>query len=130
MQIGSVVELYEETAMEVKGRDVSSGRPRGCIVRSEEIREVLMDPVRTISRSVIEVLEETPPELSADLVDTGLVLTGGGALLAGLDTFLEEEVGLPARVAEEPIHCVARGTAIFLEHLDRYAGILESSDQL
>lgn len=129
-QIGSVFAQAEEVAMEVKGRDVSTGRPRGCIVRSEEIREVLLDPVRMISRSVIEVLEETPPELSADLVDTGLVLTGGGALLRGLDAFLEEEVGLPCRVADEPINCVARGTSIFLEHLDKYASILESSDQL
>ena len=116
--------------MEVKGRDVSVGRPRGCVIRSEEIRDVLRVPVKAIIRSVIEVLEETPAELSADLVDTGIVLTGGGALVRGLDQHLEEEVGLPVHVADDPISCVAHGTAIFLEHLDRYASILESSDTL
>ncbi|RMG17948.1 MAG: rod shape-determining protein [Planctomycetota bacterium] len=130
VELGSVTPLDEEQTLEVKGRDVSVGRPRGCIIRSEEIREVLREPVKAISRSIIEVLEETPPELSADLVDTGIVLTGGGSLLRGLDAYLEEEVGLPVRVAEDPISCVAHGTAIFLEHLDRYASILESSDQL
>jgi rod shape-determining protein MreB len=130
IKLGSVMPLEEERTMEVKGRDVSVGRPRGCIIRSEEIREVLRKPVQAISRSIIEVLEETPPELSADLVDTGVVLTGGGCLLRGLDAHLEEEVGLPVRVADEPESCVAHGTAIFLEHLDRYASILESSDQL
>jgi len=130
MKIGSVVEMNEERTLEVKGRDVSTGRPRGCIVHSNEVREVLRGPVGAISRAVIEVLEETPPELSADLVDSGLVLTGGGALLRGLDLYLEEEVGLPVRIADDPIECVARGTAIFLEHLDRYASILESSDSM
>ena len=129
IQIGSVIGVEDESAMEVKGRDVSTGRPRGCIVRSEEIREVLRVPVSAIKRSVVEVLEETPPELSADLVDTGMMLTGGGALLRGLGPYLEEEIGLPVRVADDPITCVAKGTAIFLEHLDRYASILESSDQ-
>lgn len=130
INIGSVHPLPEEKSLEVKGRDVSSGRPRGCIIRSEEIREVLLEPVGAIGRAVIEVLEETPPELSGDLVDTGMILTGGGALLRGLSTHLEEEIGLPVTIADEPISCVARGTAIFLEHLDRYASILESSDAL
>jgi len=127
---GSVMPLVEERAIEVKGRDVSTGRPRGCIVNSGEIREVLRDAVAPIKRSVIEVLEETPPELSADLVDSGIMLTGGGALLNGLDRYLEEEIGLPVTIADDPISCVARGTAIFLENLDRFADILESSDQI
>ena len=130
MNIGSVMPLEEERTMEVKGRDVSIGRPRGCIIRSEEIREVLRAPVKHICRMIIEVLEETPPELSADLVDTGIMMTGGGSLLRGIDAYIEEEVGLPVTVADDPISCVAHGTAIFLEHLDRYASILESSDQL
>jgi len=129
IELGSVIPMAEEVSMEVKGRDVSVGRPRACMVNSAEIREVLLGPVAKIVAAVIECLEETPPELSADLVDNGLVLTGGGALLRGLAPLLEREVGLPARVADDPMSCVARGTAIFLEHLDRYASILESSDQ-
>ena len=116
--------------MEVKGRDVSVGRPRGCVIRSEEVRDVLRVPVKSIVRAIIEVLEETPPELSADLVDTGIVLTGGGSLLRGLDKHLEDEIGLPVVVADDPISCVAHGTAIFLEHLDKYSSILESSDSM
>jgi rod shape-determining protein MreB len=128
LELGSVMPLETERSMEVKGRDASVGRPRACVVRSEEIREVLLGPVGKICTSVVEVLEETPPELSADLVDSGLILTGGGGMLRGLDALIEKEVGLPARVADDPISCVAKGTAIFLEHLDRYASILESSD--
>jgi rod shape-determining protein MreB len=127
-EIGSVVPLEEERHMEVKGRDVSVGRPRSCIVSSGEIREILVGQVRQICKAIVEVLEETPPELSADLVDEGLVFTGGGSLLRGLDLFVEKEVGLPTRMAEDPMACVARGTAIFLEHLDRYASLLESSE--
>src|SRR5690606_17206732 len=85
LQIGSVVPLAEEASLEVKGRDVTTGRPRACLVSSVEIREVLRAPCLQICRSIIEVLEETPPELSADLVDNGLVMTGGGALLRGFD---------------------------------------------
>jgi rod shape-determining protein MreB and related proteins len=130
MSIGCVVAPEEEVSMEVRGRDGSRGRPRACLVNSGEIREILRDPAMGICRSIIEVLEETPPELSADLVETGLILTGGGALLAGLDRLIEEEVGLPARVADDPISCVAKGTAIFLENLDQFAEILESSENL
>lgn len=130
LEIGSVVPLEEERHLEVKGRDVSVGRPRSCMVSSGEIREILVKQVRLICKAIIEVLEETPPELSADLVDEGLVLTGGGSLLRGLDLFIEKEVGLPTRMAEDPMSCVARGTAIFLEHLDRYSSILESSESM
>ncbi len=128
IEVGSVVAQDEEGTLEVKGRDCTSGRPRACIVHAGEIREVLREPVLEICRSVIEVLEETPPELSADLVDTGIVLTGGGALLRGIDELMERECGLPTRIADDPMACVALGTSIFLEHLDRYASILESSN--
>jgi rod shape-determining protein MreB len=130
IQIGSVAPQPEEGTMEVKGRDVTSGRPRGCIIHAGEVREVLRKPSMEIVRSVIEVLEETPPELSADLVDSGMVLAGGGALLRGIDLLLEQEVGLPVRIADNPLECVALGTAIFLEHLDRYSSILESSHEM
>jgi rod shape-determining protein MreB len=127
IQIGSVVPMAEEEAMEVKGRDVTTGRPRACVIHAGEIREVLRTPCLQICRSIIEVLEETPPELSADLVDRGVMMTGGGAMLRGFDTLIEQEVGLPTHIAEDPLACVALGTAIFLEHLDRYSSILESS---
>ena len=127
IQVGSVMPLEDEVTLEVKGRDATSGRPRACIINSGEVREVLREPCLAICRTIVEVLEETPPELSADLVDSGLVLTGGGALLRNLDALIEQEVGLPVRVADDPMACVAMGTAIFLEHLDKYASILESS---
>src|SRR5262249_18362598 len=114
---------------EVKGQDATTGLPRGCIVSSTDIREqALKEPVSRICSAIREVLERTPPELSADLVDSGLMLCGGGALLPGIDKVIEESIGLPVSTAEDPLACVARGTGIFLENLDKYASILESSE--
>jgi rod shape-determining protein MreB len=124
---GSAYPLEEEKTLEVKGQDATSGLPRGCMVTSQEIREALREPVSRICAAIREVLEKTPPELSADLVDSGLTLCGGGALLRGINRLIEESVGLPVRIAPDPLACVALGTGIFLEHLDRYATILESS---
>ena len=128
MSIGSAFSLDEETSMEVKGQDASIGLPRSCIVTSEEIREALHPPIVQIVKTIKEVLERTPPELSGDLVDTGLVLCGGGALLPGLDRLIEEDTGLQARIADDPLACVATGTAIFLENLDRFSAILEDEE--
>jgi rod shape-determining protein MreB len=125
--VGSAYPLEEERTLEVKGQDATTGLPRGCIVTSQEIREALREPISRICASIREVLEKTPPELSADLVDSGLTLCGGGALLRGINQLIEEQIGLPVRVAPDPLACVALGTGIFLEHLDRYASILESS---
>ena len=130
LELGSVAPHDDEGSREVRGRDLSSGRPRACLVHAGEIREVLRPLARTICAAVVEVLEETPPELAGDLVECGMVLTGGGALLRGLPELIEQEVGLPAHVADDPIACVARGTSIFLENLDQYASILESSEAL
>lgn len=118
LQIGSVFPLKEEMTMEVKGRDQAAGLPRTVIITSEEIRQALKEPVNIIVEMVKDALEETPAELSADLVDHGLVVAGGGALLRGLVDLLREETELPVQRAEDPLTCVAKGTGRYLEVLD------------
>ena len=125
IQIGSAYPLEEELEMEVKGRDIIAGLPRKTVVNSAEIREALKDPVASIVEAVKRTLEKTPPELASDLVDSGMILAGGGALLRGLDRVIAEETGLPCRVADDPISAVAKGTGIFLDHLDLWRHILE-----
>ncbi|MFQ5654475.1 MAG: rod shape-determining protein [Planctomycetota bacterium] len=126
IEIGSAYPLDEERTMEVRGRDLIAGLPRSVTITSEEIREALKEPVSSILEGIKETLEKTDPELSADLVVRGMVLCGGGVLLRGLDTLIREETGLPVRVADDPLTCVARGTAIFLEKLDQYSSVLDS----
>jgi len=110
IKIGSAYPMETETTMEIKGRDLVAGLPKTLTITSQEVREALMEPVSTIVESVRVTLERCPPELSADLVDRGLVLAGGGALLRGLDKLLSEETGLPVHVAEDPLSAVAEGT--------------------
>ena len=110
IKIGSAYPLETETTMEIKGRDLVAGLPKTLTITSQEVREALMEPISTIVESVRVTLERCPPELSADLVDRGLVLAGGGALLRGLDKLLSEETGLPVHVAEDPLSAVAEGT--------------------
>ncbi|MFV0416139.1 MAG: rod shape-determining protein [Chthoniobacterales bacterium] len=117
IKIGSAYKLEKETSMEVKGRDLVAGLPKTITVSSQEVREALMEPIATIVDSVRITLERCPPELSADLVDRGLILAGGGALLRGLDTLLAEETGLPVHVAEDPLSAVAEGTGKSLQEL-------------
>ena len=107
----------KETSVEVKGRDLVAGLPKTVTVTSSEVREAMLDPLNTIVDSVRVTLERCPPELSADLVDRGIVLAGGGALLRGLDQLLMEETGLPVHVAEDPLSAVAEGTGKVLEEL-------------
>ena len=126
IQIGSAYALEQELEMEVKGRDLIAGLPRSVRITSEEIREALDEPVTAIIEGIKETLEKTHPELSADLVERGLVLCGGGVLLRGLDELIGRETGLPVRIADDPLTCVARGTAIFLEKLDQYSSVLDS----
>src|SRR6478735_11955894 len=110
IKIGSAYPIEKETTMEVKGRDLVAGLPKTLQITSQEVREALLEPISTIVDSVRITLERCPPELSADLVDRGLVLAGGGALLRGLDRLLMEETGLPVHVAEDPLSAVAEGT--------------------
>ena len=108
----------ERLTMEVKGRDLIDGIPKTIIVTDEEVREALREPVMAIVDAVRTCLERTPPELAADIVDKGIVLTGGGALLRGVDLLLRQETDLPITVADEPLSCVALGTGKVLDELD------------
>jgi rod shape-determining protein MreB len=117
IKIGSAYKLEKENTMEVKGRDLVAGLPKTITISSQEVREALLEPISTIVDSVRITLERCPPELSADLVDRGLVLAGGGALLRGLDRLLQEETGLPVHVAEDPLSAVAEGTGKALQEL-------------
>jgi rod shape-determining protein MreB len=118
IKIGSAYPMEKETSMEVKGRDLVAGLPKTLTVTSQEVREALMDPVSSIVQSVRITLERCPPELSADLVERGIVLAGGGALLRGVDRLIQEETGLPVHVAEDPLSAVAEGTGKVLQELD------------
>jgi len=118
-EIGSAFPGSEIREIEVKGRNLSEGVPRSFTVSSNEILESLTDPLNQIVSAVKTALEQTPPELGADITDKGIALTGGGALLHDLDRLLQEETGLPVVVAEDPLTCVVRGCGEALEHLER-----------
>ncbi len=118
IQIGSALPLDEDVTMEVRGRDQVAGLPRTIRVGAGEITEAISDPLAAISAVVRQVLEKTPPELAADIIDRGMVLTGGGALLRNLDRFLTRETGVPCYPAENPIACVAIGAGRAVEQLE------------
>jgi rod shape-determining protein MreB len=119
IELGSAYPLEEERTMVVKGRDLIAGLPRTATIRSEEVREALKGPVESILGAIKQTLERTPPELSADLIDRGITLAGGGSLLRGLDRLIGRETGLPVAVADDPMTAVVRGTGAILEDLDR-----------
>jgi len=128
LQIGSAAPMENEGEMEVKGRDMISGLPRRTVVKAGEVREALKEPVGQIVDAVLQTLEQVEPELAADLVDNGIHLVGGGALLRRLDEVLAKATGLEVRVAEDPLTCVARGTSEYLDYLDDWQGTLESDE--
>ncbi|NQT82932.1 rod shape-determining protein [bacterium] len=117
IDVGAAIPLDEPLTMDVKGRDLVAGLPKTLTVNSEEIREALAEPVSTIVESVRVSLERCPPELSADLVDRGIVMVGGGSLLRGLDKLLSKETGLPVNLADDPLSAVALGTGKVLENV-------------
>ncbi len=121
--IGSAFPGSEVKEMEVKGRNLSEGVPRSFTISSNEILEALTEPLNSIVSEVKKALEETPPELGADIAERGMMLTGGGALLRDLERLLAEETGLPVLVAEEPLTCVVRGCGIALERIERLGNI-------
>lgn len=123
-EVGSAVPLEEEIEIEVKGRDLVSGIPRMIQVSSKDIRDALSEAVEEIVNAVLSLLERTPPELSADIFDRGIMLSGGGALLKGLDERLKRETSLPVHVAEDPLTAVVRGTGKVMEHFNDYASVL------
>jgi rod shape-determining protein MreB len=122
-QIGSAFPGSEVREIEVKGRNLAEGVPRSFTVSSNEILESLTDPLNQIVSAVKIALENTPPELGADITDKGISLTGGGALLRDLDRLLQEETGLPVIVADDPLTCVVRGCGDALEHLEKLGAI-------
>jgi len=118
VKVGSAFPLDPELRMEVRGRDMVAGLPKTVEVSSQEIRDALSEPVRQIGERVYNVFAETPPELSSDIITRGITLTGGGALLRGLDLLIEHHTGIPVRVAENAMNCVVVGTGRALEALD------------
>ena len=125
-EIGSAFPGSELREMEVKGRNLSEGVPRSFTISSNEVLEALSEPINSIVSEVKRALEETPPELGADIAERGMMLTGGGALLRDLDRLLAEETGLPVLVAEDPLTCVVRGCGMALENMDKQGGIFAS----
>lgn len=119
VNIGTVFKDGRTEAMDIRGRDMVSGLPRTITVNSEEVEESLRESVALIVQSAKSVLERTPPELSADIIDRGVILTGGGAMIHGIDQLLAEELKVPVLVAEEPMNCVAKGTGMMLANIDK-----------
>jgi rod shape-determining protein MreB len=130
MTIGSAVPLQNELAMEVRGRDQISGLPKTVVVTSSEVMQALQDSLATIVGAVRSVLERTPPEMAADVVDRGIVLTGGGALLRGLDELIAEQSNVPCQVADNPLDCVAVGAGAALDYLDVIRRSLPTEEEL
>ena len=125
-EIGSATKLDPELELTVKGRDLVTGVPKSRVVSSEDVREALRPAVNQIAGAVVRALERTPPELGGDVLDRGIMLTGGGALLKGLDEYLRERTELPVFVAEDPLTAVVRGTGLVLENMDSYFQVLSN----
>lgn len=119
VNIGTVRPSGRKAEMDIRGRDMVTGLPITITISSGEVQEALWDPISSIVLAAKSVLERTPPELSADIIDRGVILTGGGALLNGLDELLSDELRVPVLVAEDPMHCVVKGTGIMLDNLDK-----------
>ncbi len=132
MEIGTALsdESIEEKVKDVRGRDLVTGLPKTLEITSKEIRDALKDPVTSIIDAVKYTLEQTPPELSADIMDRGIILTGGGALLKGLDKLLIQETQMPVHIADEPLDCVVKGTGIVLEEIKTLKSVLQSPKKI
>ena len=128
IDIGSAAALEEEVAREIRGRDMISGLPRRANVSSEEIRESLLEPIGQIIDCVLRTLEKAEPELAADLVESGIFLVGGGALLRGIDTVMHQATGLDVHVVDDTLSCVARGTSVYLDNLNLWKETMESDE--
>jgi len=128
--VGSAYPYDDEEPMEIKGRNLQDGLPKNMMIYPDEIREALSDSVMTILDAIRATLEETPPELSADIIDHGITLTGGGALLRGLDKLISKETGMPVHIAENPLDCVAQGAGKLLENTAAMKELLSASDDL
>jgi len=129
MTIGSAFPYEGEGEMDIKGRNLVDGLPKNITITSQEVREALRDPLDSVLEAVKTTLERTPPELSADIIDHGITLTGGGALLKGLDELIHKETGMPVNIAEDPLDCVAIGTGKVLESLDALHEVLSDDSR-
>lgn len=127
IKIGSAFAMDREESMEIKGRDLIAGVPKTMKLSSVQVREALTETIDSIIEAVRQSLERTPPELSSDILDRGIVLTGGGALLRGLDRRLRQETNLPVNIADDPLTCVVRGTGRVLENMTQYSKVLIKS---
>ena len=120
IRIGAALPEKENKSIEIRGRDLISGLPRNIKISSNEICEAISDVLAEIIQTIKQVLRETPPELSADIMNKGMILAGGGSLLKNLSTLIAQATGVPAIVADESLLCVAKGTGVVLENLDIY----------
>ena len=127
MQMGSAWPLEEELTAEVRGRDLISGLPRTIDLTTEQVRDAVAEPVQSIVDAVKATLDKTPPELAADIMEQGIMLTGGGALLMGLDRRLAAETGMPINVAHDPLNCVVLGSGLALENIEALGSVLSQS---
>ena len=126
MVIGSAYPYADnEPVMDIKGRNLMNGLPENITVTSEEIRSALSEPLSNVIEAIKITLEKTPPELAADIIDQGIMLAGGGALLKGLDLLVNHETGMPVKIAERPLDCVADGTGAVLENIDKLVDVLD-----
>jgi len=120
INIGSALPVKEEEKMEIRGRDLISGLPRTITIKTNEVCEAISNHLKEIIQAVKDVLRDTPPELAADIIDKGMILSGGGSLLKNIDTLFTNITGVPAYIADDPLLCVAKGTGMVLENLDVY----------
>jgi rod shape-determining protein MreB len=120
MNIGSAVPLEEELVMTIKGRDFISGLPRSTEIKTNEIVKAISRELRDMIKAIKDVLQETPPELAADIIDQGIIMTGGSSMLRNLPELVFRRTGVKAVLAEDPLYCVAKGTGIAMDHLDTY----------
>ncbi|MGN0554040.1 MAG: rod shape-determining protein [Oscillospiraceae bacterium] len=127
--IGSAFPMEQETDMEIKGRNLLNGLPENITVTSAEIREALAEPLSHVIEAIKVTLEKTPPELAADIIDQGITLAGGGALIRGLDKLINKETGMPVNIAESPLDCVADGTGKVLEDIDKLHEVLNDDSK-
>ncbi|WMJ21865.1 rod shape-determining protein [Paludicola sp. MB14-C6] len=128
IDVGNAFPLEQELQTEIKGRNLLTGLPENITVTSVEIREALIDSLQEVLEAIRITLEKTPPELAADIIDQGIVLTGGGALLRGLDRLIGQETGMSVRVAEDALDCVALGTGVILENMEKLSSVFSSDE--
>ena len=123
INIGAAYPTGQDETMEIRGRDLVTGLPKVLTITSTEVTEAIKEPVNSIIDAIKLTLEKTPPELAADIMESGIMLTGGGALLTGLDTLISLETGMPVNIAEDPLDCVAKGTGYALENIEKWQAV-------